>query len=667
MRISVVVRRLSLLLAIASPAIVFAQFQPPTSEELKMTAEPMAPGAAAVYLNVEEITDDPHHFHSVYERIKVLEEKGKELATVEIPYLNGNFQVTDIMARTIHSDGTVIPLVVKPEDMLTSKSSDQQINRKVFNLPSVEVGSILEYRYQVRYGDNTFSSPFWEFQKAYFVRRSHYSFTPFKGFLPGERNATNQYLVNARGSKLDTLIWDALLPPGIQVKNDVLGRFLIDLTNTPAKPDEEWMPPIGNTLAHVRFYYKNAANGDYFWQEETKRWSKEVNHFAEASKPMREAVAGLIAPGDSELDKAKKIYKAVQALENTDYSRKKGQAELKQLGLQVAKRAEDTWTQKSGTSEDITLLCLAMLRAAGLTANDMKVVNREERTFAPNYLSFDQLDADIIILSIGGKDIVLDPGEKMCPFQMVNWRHAGAGGVRQTSDGHFMAVSPLQPYTANSIQRRGEITLDSHGTITAGTFSILMAGQPALYWRQTALRNDDGEVKKQFDRWLGPITPKGVEAHVDYFSSLDDPDANLMAVVKVKGTLGTSTPRRLFLPEFFFEARGQHPFVDQIQRRKPVDMHYAEQIADQVVYHLPPGMAVEGAPQDTNASWPEHAVLVAKAATAPGQVKITRQLSRAFTLAKPEEYFELRDFYQKIADADQQQLVLTMPPVGQGN
>ena len=296
MRISVVVRRLSLLLAIASPAIVFAQFQPPTSEELKMTAEPMAPGAAAVYLNVEEITDDPHHFHSVYERIKVLEEKGKELATVEIPYLNGNFQVTDIMARTIHSDGTVIPLVVKPEDMLTSKSSDQQINRKVFNLPSVEVGSILEYRYQVRYGDNTFSSPFWEFQKAYFVRRSHYSFTPFKGFLPGERNATNQYLVNARGSKLDTLIWDALLPPGIQVKNDVLGRFLIDLTNTPAKPDEEWMPPIGNTLAHVRFYYKNAANGDYFWQEETKRWSKEVNHFAEASKPMREAVAGLIAP-----------------------------------------------------------------------------------------------------------------------------------------------------------------------------------------------------------------------------------------------------------------------------------------------------------------------------------------------------------------------------------
>jgi hypothetical protein len=71
MRTHVSVRLALLFLAIAAPALVRAQFQPPTDEELKMTSDPKAPGAAAVYLYREETTDDHMHFHSYYERIKV--------------------------------------------------------------------------------------------------------------------------------------------------------------------------------------------------------------------------------------------------------------------------------------------------------------------------------------------------------------------------------------------------------------------------------------------------------------------------------------------------------------------------------------------------------------------------------------------------------------------
>src|SRR5208283_1899271 len=69
MRIHLFVRNAFLLLALASPLLIRAQFQQPSSDELKMTADPKTPGAAAVYLNLEEITDDPQHFHSVYARI----------------------------------------------------------------------------------------------------------------------------------------------------------------------------------------------------------------------------------------------------------------------------------------------------------------------------------------------------------------------------------------------------------------------------------------------------------------------------------------------------------------------------------------------------------------------------------------------------------------------
>jgi hypothetical protein len=658
-------RTFFLLLAIASPALLFAQFQQPTDEELKMTADPKAPGAAAVYLNLEEVTDDPLHFHSLYVRIKVLSEKGKELATVEIPYERRSRKVTDIKGRTIHSDGSVVPLTGRPDDLLIAKTGDKQYGRKVFTLPSVEVGSILEYRYELSYDDNQYSSPKWEIQQPYFVHKAHYAFTPFKAFQKGPNSGTSMYLVDDKGHTLSTLMWWLRLPTGVQLQTDALGRYSVELTDVPPIPDEEWMPPIRNLLYRVRFYYTYASNADEFWNSEEKHWYKEVDHFAETSRPIRETVSGLIAASDSDLDKAKKLYKAVQALDNTDFSREKGKSELKQMHLKAAKRAEDTWAQKSGSNEDIALLYLAMLRAAGLTAYAMKVVDREQGAFDPALMDFDQLDDTIVLLSIGGKETALDPGEKMCPFGTLHWRHSGASGARQSSDGHNAGTTPQQPYTANTLHRIGEVTLDEHGAIT-GNFRFVMQGQEALRWRQAALENDLDEVKKQFDRWTEMMVPDGVQAHIDHFLGLDDPDINLIAMVSLQGTIGSATSKRILLPGFFFETRGAHPFVAQDKRLEAVDMQYGDAEIDQITYQLPAGFAVEGAPQDAKISWPEHAILVNKTVTAPGQITIARSLARAFTFAKPEEYQDLRGFYQKVAAADQQQLVLiaTLPAKG---
>jgi len=657
-----------LLLAVATacPLLLHAQFQEPTADELKMTADPKAPGAAAVFLNLEETTDDPLHYKSFYARIKVLQEKGKELATVEIPYDRTSYKIRDIRARTIHPDGTVIPLSGNPEDLLISKSGDRQINKRVFNLPSVEVGSIIEYRYQIDYDDDHYSSPFWRIQQDYFVHKARYSFLPFKAFLPGSQNATSHFLVDADGKQVNTLIWWGILPPGIKVQSDITGRFKLDLQDIPPIPHEEWMPPVKSVLDQVLFYYKSAGSGSDYWQTEAKRWSKSLDHFAEPTKSIHEAVAGLIAPGDSDLDKAKKLYQAVQALDNTDFSREKGKSELKQLGLHAAKRAQDTWSQKSGSSEDISRLYLAMLRAAGLTAYEMKVVNRNRDVFTPGFLEFDQLDDELVILSLNGKETLLDPGEKMCPFQLVHWKHSSAGGIRESAGGTAAAVTPSQAYSANTTLHIADITVDEHGAAT-GTLQYAMTGQEALYWRQKALENDLDEVKKSFDRSLAGTVPDGIEAHVDHFLGLDQPDVNLIAIAKITGTLGSATSRRLILPAFLFESRLHHPFVDQDKREQPVDMQYGDQVSDQVVYHLPPGLTVESALLDNKIPWEGHAVFVAKFKSEPGKVTVTRTLARAFTIAKPEEYSALRDFYQKVATADQQQLILSAPQPAKGN
>jgi len=98
-----------------------------------------------------------------------------------------------------------------------------------------------------------------------------------------------------------------------------------------------------------------------------------------------------------------------------------------------------------------------------------------------------------------------------------------------------------------------------------------------------------------------------------------------------------------------------------------VDMHYAEKVTDQIVYHLPAELTVEGAPQDDKIPWPDHAALVTKTIIDSSKITIVHTFARAFTFVTPQEYKDLRSYYQKVAASDQQQLVLTTASATKGN
>jgi hypothetical protein len=641
------------LVAMVSPVAVWGQFQNPTDDELKMTADPKAPGAAAVYLYREETVDDNLHYHSFYARIKVLTEKGKELATVDVPYWKGNYQITDIRGRTIHSDGTVILLDVKPSDLMQAKVGNSQLNKKVFTLPSVEVGSILEYRWQMRYDDQQLSSPDWDVQQPYFVHKAHYAFIAFK---------YRDQITDSKGNAANKLLYSSMLPTGDKVAMDATGKYTLDVTDVPAIPDEEFMPPLGSVIEQVQFYYSGYFNKEEFWKNEGNRWSKEMDRFANESKGLKQAVSQIVAPADSEEVKAKKIYAAVMALENTDYTRKKSAAEMKQLGIKQAKQAEDVWNQKSGGSDEIALLYIAMARSAGLKAYALTVANRNRTIFNPYFLSMRQLDDVLAIVTIDGKDKVLDPGEKYAAFGELAWKHSSAGGMRQSDKGVTLSATSGNPYKQAATVRVADLTVDEHGEVT-GVARIAMSGPEALRWRHVAIENDEEEVKKQFNEEISGIVPDGVHVEFDHFLGLTDYDSSLMGIVKISGNFGTVTGKRAFLPGVFFESHAKHPFVAEEKRGTAVDMRYAHSIRDEVTYRLPESFHVESAPEKASIPWEGHAVFKLDTAVDKNKVTVTRNMIVGFTLLDSKEYPQLRDFYEKVAHADQQQTVVTMTPV----
>jgi hypothetical protein len=125
------------------------------------------------------------------------------------------------------------------------KTKQMQINTMVFTLPSVEVGSILEYKLQIRYDDNTVSSRDWDVQQPYFVHKAHYAFLPAKG--------GGYVITNSRGDALTRLMYGSIGGVGDKVTHKITGGYELDLTDIPAIPSEDWMPPQNSVNWRLQF------------------------------------------------------------------------------------------------------------------------------------------------------------------------------------------------------------------------------------------------------------------------------------------------------------------------------------------------------------------------------------------------------------------------------
>jgi nitrogen regulatory protein PII-like uncharacterized protein len=350
-------------------------------------------------------------------------------------------------------------------------------------------------------------------------------------------------------------------------------------------------------------------------------------------------------------------------LENTSFTREHTAEENKALGLKV-KTADDIWEQKRGNNDELTRLFIAMVRAAGMKSYDMIVTNRDRDLFVRSYLDWSQLDDELAIVPVNGKDMFFDPGQRYCEFGKLHWKHTMTEGVRQTDNGTEIATTPSFGYKDDQITRFADLSIDSEGKVT-GVIRINYTGSDALYWRQFALRNDEQETKKAFEDNLQRRMPQGIIVKTNHFIGLTDYNSVLMALVDVSGNMGTATGKRIFLPGTFFEANAKPLFAHE-KRESPVDLHYPYMAQDQVKLTLPAGMVIESTPKDTEIPLPKFADFVAKYRSSPTTYSYGRLFVLANVFYQAKEYPDLKGFYAKVNAQDQQQIVLHMEAAAKG-
>jgi Domain of Unknown Function with PDB structure (DUF3857)/Transglutaminase-like superfamily len=649
-----------ILFAMSSLAAHADQWTTPTQEELSMTSQAGAPGAPAVYLFREENTVDHLHMYSEYVRLKVLTEGGKEHANVEIKYVAGGdmgYSVTDIAGRTIHPDGTVIPFTGKPYERMVVKAQGFKQKSKVFTLPDVTVGSIIEYRYKIRWEDNMYQSPYWIVQNDLYLRRGHFSWFP-----------TDKPLVinDDRGQMVSTLAWTPILPAGAEVKNTQLpgsnlshdGSSQIDLVvhDIPPSLEDEYMPPISSLGYRVMFYSSPYRTTEEFWKGEGKHWSKQRDKFIGPDKGVKTAVQGLISPSDTQEQKLKKLYAAVQGLENTDYTRERSRTEEKAEGLSSVHTTDDIWDHKRGSSDQLAQLFVAMARAAGMKAYLMLVTNRDRTLFLKNYLSFYQLDDDIAIVEVDGKERAFDPGSRYCPFGHLAWKHTESAGLRQTEGGTTLAGTPGETYQSSGVIRVANLKMDETGVVT-GKVDLKFTGAPALKWRQKALTDDKETVEREMKEHAERMLPGGMDVKVLSIDKLDQYEEPLAVTLSIKGPIGSPTGKRLLVTGDLFECNSKPTFTHD-KREMAVFFPYRYNARDAIRINLPPGFQVESVPADKEVKLAKSAAYDIKVAADGSGVTIRRNLLVGEIMYMPETYPDVKAFYNQFEAKDQEPLIL---------
>jgi hypothetical protein len=190
-----------------------------------------------------------------YLRVKVFTERGRESQSrIDLPFgklFGSNIKIKDIAARTIKPDGTIVEL--KKEDVFERdviKVSGVKMKAKSFAMPSVEPGSIIEYRWREVRANQWANYVRLQFQRDIPVQTVKYYLKPYP--FPGLSMRAQMF----RGT----------LPPIVKEKN---GFYSATMTNLPAYRQEPHMPPEDEVRAWMLIYYSADEKivPEKFWKE----------------------------------------------------------------------------------------------------------------------------------------------------------------------------------------------------------------------------------------------------------------------------------------------------------------------------------------------------------------------------------------------------------------
>ncbi len=402
--------------------------------------------------------------------IKILKKSGFHRGNIVLPYSGGSI-IDQIQARTISPNGKIT--VLDPEKIYDINLypnyifySDQKA--KIFTMPAIEEGCIIEYQYQ-RTSESYSISHVWNFQEEIPVLSSSFTIQS-----PAEWHI-NYKLYNCS--------------PDSSIKERPTGytsSYSWTMKNIKPLKMEFSMEPLSKKIGRIEFSPLGMKN----WDDVANWYHGLTNSRINSDKGIDDLVDSLTKNISNKEEKAQIIYKWVR--DNIRYL-----AIAIGIGNYQPHSAEEVLHTKYGDCKDMSTLLCSMLRKANITANLAMVStwqNGKPDTSLVSPFHFNHIIT--YCPEFGDSGVWLDATSKYSSFNDIPWYISDLPIfiLDKQGIGKFIYTPPtiLEKNTTTS---KWLLNIDNNGIIDAEC-QMSLSGEPAFKLRRTLHFLSQEEIKQ---------------------------------------------------------------------------------------------------------------------------------------------------------------------------
>lgn len=556
-------------------------------------------------------------------RIKILKTKGKDQADIRLPYFSyRNIEyIKNLTAQTYNLDASGNIVTTKVEKKLIyEKPIDKYRTEQVFTFPDVQAGSIIEYKWlQVC---TSFSLENWYFQQEIPVKYSRYRVD-----FPSE--------IEVYASPLCVLPYES--------KKDSKGTRVIQtysMKNIPALRDEPYISCDKDYLQRIDLRLQ-AINWPTYRQNMVKTWPQQIKILMEDEDFGVQLKRNI--PRTTDLDEQlKKVTDPYRKMVTIHEYVRKNMEWNGYKNIWALNGVKAAWKDKKGTSGEINLILVNLLKDADLQAHAILVSTREHGVVASSVADVSQFDKVMAYVEIGEKVYVLDATEKNTPSGLIPMDVMFSEGLviekPETFEWGWRPLWNDRTMMKNTLVMRADIKEDG---MMNGSASMFSYDYDRIQRVEDARKDKTKFLEKYFQ------TNQSVKVDSLSFENLDDDTLPFIQKVQFNLPISASGDYKYFSTNLFTRLE-KNPFVADSRFS---DVFFGVNQSYNIVANItiPEGYAFETLPKNMKMIMPDTSIAITRRLAVEGNqisVRVGLEFKKPFFTVQ--EYPDFKEFYKQL-------------------
>jgi len=629
-----------------------------TEREKEFNRNQIDSNANVVYLNEYGTTrfsydSETGKIKLVYDyhvRIKIFNKEGFDAANVSVPlHRTGTHDdqrefLSDLKASTFNlQNGRYVETIMSNKAVFTEEKSKYLLFNK-FTLPNVSENSIIEYQYTIE-TPYIFNFRTWQFQSEYPKLNSTYI-----AFIPGNY----KYNISLRGYYKLTENKAELSTGCLRVagKDMDCSKLTYTIKNVPAFVEEDYMTSPNNYRSAIYFELSEVFYLDGTVQKYTKTWrdvenelvdSKEFGSQMKRKDVFKNIIPTVTAGITTDLQKAMVIF---------DYIKK----QLKwngYYGNYSETSVKEVMDKRTGNVADINFALISAMAAAELDVEAVILSTRENGMVNKLYPILSDFNYVIAKVNIGENSYLLDATEPLAPFGLLPLRCINdQGRVINLKKPSYWIDLKAAKRSSTSHSLIGKMNEDGKISATVTSHSL---GFNALNLRKEMKRYASlDEYVEKLDERMTNIKIKSYN-----ITNIDSVENALVEEYEVEFNASNTEHTENYLNPFFINPIRRNPFKLNL-RNYPVDLGAASEERIAISISLPEKFRIKEQPKDVSLALPNQGGrYILQTSLTDHNLTLNQQLLFSKAIYSPEEYHYLKEFYNRIIQAQKSDILLT--------